>query len=1496
MKKPIRLALARRPIRVFAAGASDLTAAGRAGHAYTPQDDLSRPLEMVIRASVALLAAIFSLGVMPVYADEYAYQDYAAERIENLTEIPHINSDIFGERFSPYRGTLAFEVEDVLLKGNGPAISIRRRFDVISQMGTGLMVRNLADWDLELPRMETFVPDDETDTKYSGDPHARWLGSDGSAARCTKFGLWRSPVEETPSQDWWPGVDLVIPGYGHQDIQRRASNYTLAPTLTVNGSVTSFPLVTKQNWAISCLGQTKNGQPGEGFLAVSPDGTKYWFDWMTFEWAGKAVGPSSYLYPPLYEFWRTKASLLVTRVEDRFGNYVTYRYDGRKLVEVSASDGRHLTLDWISKDDLWGRQSYDTGPRFTYYYLEKVTVQPASATPRVWKYVYGFGYPLGTSSDWIKYQGDKWYNAGHLRNVILPDGSSWRFDLEHFSNRCPAPGYCNNSMSATVGSITAPSGLKGSYTIGDVPYESVPGRPWDTLGSDPGDEYVCPNDFYCPTYSGWARAARLTTRKYSGPGIDYTWTYRYPYQSGNAYAVAWITDPLGGRIVFGTDARSTDLLSIEPLTPNEDLSSTEGNVFYIEKYHAGSTEPVYVESLVYASSKTHGFLDRLGTTPLLYANKPQLERLRPLQKRVIKQDGVEFVWEVNSFDILGRPTNVTRSGVNAAPVTETINYHDDLPRWVLGQVERTTSAGVETARTVFDSETGLPIEFYEFGKLKRTLTFDTSSAVESGQRGTIKTYSDGRDSAATDTTTSLLDWKRGIPQRIENADRTAKSAVVDEFGDVRSETNESGATTFYDYDPLGRLRLVDYANDDVVDWHSTVISFRSVDVAEYGIGAGHWKQTVTTGNARRTLYLDALWRPLIDREEDATDPNSVRAIAKRYDHEGRTVAAYYPQDGSYTSYGQFTKGVHTTYDVLGRVKTVRQDAESGQVLETKHQYLTGLETLVTNARAQPTRTRYMALGVPTYDYPVRQFLPEGVEVTIARDQLFKPTQLTRSGADGSSLDRFYFYDQYQRLCRTFEPETGATIIDYDGADNVAWSAVVNGFWGEGCRREEVSAASRIVRTYDARNRPTYLNYPAGTDDITMVYEPTGEVKYAKMGGSEWRYLRNRRGLVTQESMTMDGEVRALDYTYTLEGHLASVRYPRGRTVAYAPNALGQPTQAGGYVADVRYWPEGDIKSMRYANDIAFTTQKNERRLPSNRTYASSAGALLYSQDLSYDPNANLSAVSDLAGIGLSRSKTMTYDWLDRLKTASAPGLWGAEAYTYDALDNIRSRVKDGQTYIYGYDGLNRLRDLKIGSTTVNSYWYDLYGNVSCRSLDGCINGGGLTFDLSNRLQTYEGVQAYQYDAWGRRVRKSDLRTGAETQSLYSQAGQLMVEHDSAANTISDYVYLGSTMVAKVSDTLPLLVAPTTSGGGFALTWPSGSAVRYVVEESADFGAWTAVYDGAALTWSASGRAPGTYRYRIKACTAEGVCTTYTSAVTVKVMPDLTPIIYELLLN
>jgi YD repeat-containing protein len=38
--------------------------------------------------------------------------------------------------------------------------------------------------------------------------------------------------------------------------------------------------------------------------------------------------------------------MMVSRIEDRFGNFVTYTYAGNRLTAITASDGRSITLSY----------------------------------------------------------------------------------------------------------------------------------------------------------------------------------------------------------------------------------------------------------------------------------------------------------------------------------------------------------------------------------------------------------------------------------------------------------------------------------------------------------------------------------------------------------------------------------------------------------------------------------------------------------------------------------------------------------------------------------------------------------------------------------------------------------------------------------------------------------------------------------------------------------------------------------------------------------------------------------------------------------------------------------------------------------------------------------------------------------------------------------------------------------------------------------------------
>ena len=109
--------------------------------------------------------------------------------------------------------------------------------------------------------------------------------------------------------------------------------------------------------------------------------------------------------------------------------------------------------------------------------------------------------------------------------------------------------------------------------------------------------------------------------------------------------------------------------------------------------------------------------------------------------------------------------------------------------------------------------------------------------------------------------------------------------------------------------------------------------------------------------------------------------------------------------------------------------------------------------------------------------------------------------ITRSGTNSAGVyataTRSYVYDGYERLCKTIEPETGATLQQLDAANNVSWRAPGTGLTSLGCDLASVPAGARISFVYDAMNRLTSTSYGDGSAAIGRDYWPDGQPKTGK---------------------------------------------------------------------------------------------------------------------------------------------------------------------------------------------------------------------------------------------------------------------------------------------------------------------------------------------------------------------------------------------------------------
>ena len=1343
-----------------------------------------------------------------------AWQPYD-KQIKNRQTLASFGPDLFGDHVDLQSGALSFSATDISIPGNNALpVELKRSIDISNQKDVTVYDRAFADWDLDIPRLEGTFATTWQDDRCSGTGVPSSISVQGHQFR---------------NDQYWSGNQAKMPG-GGELLQPNPS----APMPSAGGP---YRWMTAGQVFFTCLSGVRNG-PGEGFLAIAPDGTKYWFDVMAQYFAPQlkskvTVGNVT----SQVSLSRRQNVLYVSRIEDRFGNYVTYSYANAynqpvRLTSIDSSDNRHITITYNSQGQVAG----------------------ASDGAHAWSYG---------------------YNPGTLASVTLPDGSQWQIDfasLAHDGIRYPLSTEPHSSghscydpgiviSSGATGSITHPSGATGTFTVDPVRHgrSNVPAicGNWGELPYNNPD-----NDeaFYVMNWDSLS----LTSKQVSGPGLQAA-TWRYAYNSVASYFLPSGTAPVCPQ---GMDCSQPQCLSdacaktdtTEVTGPDSQWTRyTFGNSY---RYNEGKllktergTSATDIKSVTITSydlaQSGRPFATPLGSGIRWRGDAFTQEYPRPELRTDLLQDGVTFTSKVEAdcygsnmvcFDSHVRPTKVTKSSTLGYSRTEATTYSADIPgKWILGQAAIVTcvrsspaSSACNGGPTSIESETtydpafGLPIARKAFGKPQQALAYDTSSSVVSGLLGTLKTVADGNGNI-----TTLSDWYRGVPKLVTYPATTdqptpaSMSATVNDYGWITSVVDENGFATGYGYDAVGRLASIHYPEGDSTIWNDTTVVYQAMATAEYGIPAGHWKRTESTGDGRKVTYFDAMWRPLVEEQYDASDAANTRSLSvKRYDLSGRVAFQAYPVASLPNGYADATlTGSTTSYDALDRPLTVQQDWEGAGKLTTSTTYLSGFRTQVTNPRGYKTITAFMAFDHPTTDWPVdidqADGQPAEADTDIVRDVFGKAISITRHNPSGSVNEtRRYVYDDAQRLCKTIEPEAGAALVDYDDAGNIAWSASGQSLTSLSCDRGLVANADKVYRAYDARNRIKTLRFPDGLGDQDLSYWadglPAQVTTYNAAGQSaplidSYHYNKRRMPDGTGESLQWPGWFTwSVGHGYDANGHLSTQIYPddpsNNLEVSYAPNALGQPRQVanpGGstYVSGVSYYPNGAIRQFTYGNGIVHTMTQNARQLPDTSTDGYGTTNII-SDSYDYDPNGNVSGITDGAtGRNQRGNRDMVYDPLDRLLSTTSPmfgnGAAGKASFDYDALDNLTRLVMPAtvttaaRTQYYCYDANWRLSSLRGASgctgTIQTSLSYDAQGNLASKG------GQTYTFGRNNRLYAAPGKsESYRYDAQGRRVLRAT--TAGYLLSQYSQNGQLLQVTDTQSGFTSSYLSLGGSLV------------------------------------------------------------------------------------------------------
>ncbi|HVJ62057.1 MAG TPA: hypothetical protein VM555_05020, partial [Tahibacter sp.] len=1297
---------------------------------------------------------------VPPYV-EYDKKLRAAEQLSPLT------GEMFGENVSLYTGQTEFRHVDVDLPGNNALpVQLARRFVVTSLVadqafasndggGVGNPYGGLANWDIEVPYIWGVF-----DAQYGWDiPHTEPDINPVAKPRCSQHFLPKVRTSLGFSiKDVWAGTKVHIPGKGDKELLVLDPAY---PPLQAPTDGQTHRWTTSEFDAFTCT-PSVSGHSGEGFVMKTPDGTSYTFDvYRERTYAAVTKGSN--------RNQRKAVFLLASKVTDRYGNEVNYTYNayGHPTL-IGANDGRAISLSYDPTTP--GRLKTAT-----------VSIDLPKNHLRTWTYAYEKG-----TLDQID----------RLKSVTLPDGlSDWVF---HYARQNAPDNYLYVGYTVQPDStdcvtaiqngdfvlrMTHPSGSNGEFAF-RLQRQHRSNMPPNLCSG--GVYGVAP---YVDTFKLLSKKIHDTTDTWS------SWNYAYTSPSGKTWTATSITHPDGSvvRHTFSSMYGAT-----EPNAPTDaviegQLLETTTNKTGEElqkvtnKYFSGP-------DVINAPFTDQPFPSRYGRGEA--SDDPSSGSLRPLRWVTTQQQGATFSKVHNSFDQLARPVSVTLSSTLDAAFTrtETTVYTDYRNLWVLGLIDSVTGSTLPSSPIVKNTYDGIGnlTTVEQFSRKLREMTYRAD--------GTLATITDG---AGLTHKTTLGLFKRGVPQSVAYPDGTTQSAVINNAGDISSVTDESGATTSYGYDKLSRLVSVTYPLSDSVAWNGTTIAYDRVG-DQPGVAGTHWRQTRTTGTATKIIDFDQRLRPVVTSEYDSANKIATQRYTLRtFDFANRELFTSYP-----SSTFAPTTGVRTTYDALGRVTRLAQDSELGE-LAVQTQYLNPFKKVVTDARNQVTTTTFQAFGTPSEDAPMSIAAPEGVSVAFTRDVFGKPLSMRRFGmyaGFNSGLTRTYVYDPVdQRLCKTVEPETGASLQDYDAAGNVAWTAKGLALPGLSCDRASVDPLNRTTYTYDVRNRATLVQPPSPAESTENTYWLDGALKKTMSGGATWEYGYNKRGLLESESLSFDRQTFLIGRSYDANGSLRQLMYPNNEIVDYLPNALGQPTQAGTYATGASYWPNGAMKSFAYGNGIAHVLTQNTRQLPE-----SSVDGTISNLVYAYDANANVASITDGLLNGPA-GRSMTYDGLNRLTGTSAAGLWGNATYVYDQFDNLRQSTVGLRACTHAYNSTsNRLTSISGTNCPAINYTYDSFGHGNVTQRGSQV----LAYDRADRL-TEAGNQAYTYDGLGRRTSAFNRLAKApapRSYQVYSKDGELLFGADDETGKITNYIYLNGSLVARresvVNDGPPAPGTPT----------------------------------------------------------------------------------------
>ncbi|HJQ68548.1 MAG TPA: RHS repeat-associated core domain-containing protein [Blastocatellia bacterium] len=596
-----------------------------------------------------------------------------------------------------------------------------------------------------------------------------------------------------------------------------------------------------------------------------------------------------------------------------------------------------------------------------------------------------------------------------------------------------------------------------------------------------------------------------------------------------------------------------------------------------------------------------------------------------------------------------------------------------------------------------------------------------------------------------------------------------------------NETEPTGATvyTVFNDDNLTSTTTTTY-ND--AGTQKVITTTKTYD------GWGRVIQEVDANNGQVNISFDAMGF-VSSRTNPFTaggQPGPVKSYT--YDALGRTTEVTLP-DGQKVA-NAYNGNMVTMTDQVNR-KVKRQTDGLGRLVTVNEQDVTG-------ALAQSTNYSY--------------------------DLLNNLTQVDQGG----QLRKFK-YDALSRLLFERIPEQQATIAD--GPNTWTSKFTYTSFNAVATRQDARGVITTY--TYDTLNRLAQKSYntvsPIPTAPaVTYTYDSYGA------STSNGDLMRIQVGTDYEEWYTFDSLKRLTEVTRRLgsafytTGHqyndidqLTRLTYPSNRAVTIGHDSRGRVdglTEVGtstNYLSSISYNEAGQATGLTLGNGVVEVYGYDANRMQMTIQKAGTIAPYTNRLDLTYSYQAaagqmgagstagNASQLMNITGTinGTAESASYTYDLQGRLVTSSQTtnGASAQRRFGYDRWGN-RTGAWDAtsggnQIQSVTIDQTGSVDNNRVKAVSGQVYAYDAAGNL--------LNDGAhtYTYDSENRLVSVDGTAGqYSYDHQNRRWKKEAAGT---TVHYVWEGPQAIAEHNSSTGAVlTDYIYLGSRMVAKVEGGTP----------------------------------------------------------------------------------------------